>query len=140
MRHARLIPLLLVAAFAACDRPRAPDPRLMVQRVMRGMFVYPGSQITSMSAGEDAAQATLSSPDSVAAVTRWFREALHLNGWALQSDVTAADSSISMVAMKGPRPLWLTFRANVGAAGTSYTMIGAVVAEGDSLQVKDSVK
>ena len=140
MRHVRLMPLLLVAGLVACDRPRAPDPRLMVQRVMRGMFVYPGSQITSMSAGEDAAQATLFSPDSVARVTRWFRGALRLNGWTLQSDMTAADSSISIVAMKGPRPLWLTFHPNIGAAGTSYTMIGAIVAEGDSLRMKDSVK
>jgi hypothetical protein len=42
--------------------------------------------------------------------------------------------------MKGTRPLWVTLRPNVGAAGTTYTVIGAVVAEGDSLRVADSAK
>jgi len=140
MRHARFVLLLLLAGPSACDRRRAADPRPMVQKAMHGMFVYPRSVGISMAAGEDAAQITLTSPDSVGEVARWFRQALPLNGWLLQSDVTAGDQSVSIVAMKGARPLWVTLRPNSGAAGTTYTVIGAVVAEGDSLRIGDSLK
>ena len=140
MNQARLIPLLLLAGVIACDRRRAPDPRPMVQKAMHGMFVYPRSVAIDMAAGEDAAQITLTSMDSVGQVARWFREALPLNGWSLQSDLTGQDQSVSIVAMKGTRPLWVSLHPNVGGPGSTYTVIGAVVAEGDSLRVKDSVK
>ena len=139
MRHLRTVLLLLLAAGGACDRRRAPDPRLMVQRTLRGMFIYPGSVVVDMSAGEDAAQVTLTTSDSVEAVTGWFRRALELNAWVLQSDVTS-ERSVTIVAAKGQRPLWITLRPNVGGTGTTYTMIGALLAEGDSLRIRDSIK
>ncbi len=140
MRHAHTVFLLLLAGAVACDRRRAPDPRPMVQKTMRGMFVFPGSLTVDMSAGEDAAQVTLTTRDSVEAVTAWFRRALQLNAWVLQSDVTAQDRSVTIAAAKGPRPLWITLRPNVGGVGTTYTMIGALVAKGDSLRMSDSIK
>jgi len=140
MRHAPFVLLLLLAGPVACDRRRGPDPRPIIEKTMHGIFVYPRSVALTMAAGEDAAQITLATQDSVASVARWFREALPLNGWLLQSDVTANDGSISIVAMKGARPLWVTLRPNVGAPGTTYTVIGAVVAEGDSLRMADSLK
>lgn len=140
MRPTSLAFLVLLAGLGACDRRRSADPRAMIQKVMHGIFVYPRSVALNMSAGEDAAQITLTTVDPVGEVARWFRQALPLNGWALQSDVTANDSSVSMVAMKGVRPLWVTLRPNVGGPGTTYTVIGAVVAEGDSLRIADSVK
>jgi hypothetical protein len=140
MRTTSVLLLFTVGITVACDRRRSPDPRPMVQKAMHGMFVYPKSVAIEMAAGEDAAQITLSSPDSVGLVASWFRQALPLNGWQMQSDVTGQDHSVSIVAMKGARPLWVTLRPNVGAAGTTYTVIGAVVAEGDSLRVADSAK
>jgi len=140
MRTIALVLLVALGVVAACDRRRAPDPRPMVQKAMHGVFVYPNSVALEMAAGEDAAQITLSSPDSVGLVAGWFRQALPLNGWQMQSDVTGQDQSVSIVAMKGTRPLWVNLRPNVGAAGTTYTVIGAVVAEGDSLRVADSAK
>lgn len=140
MRPAPIMLLLVLTASLACDRRRAPDPRPMVQRAMRGVIVYPRSAAVNMTAGADAAQVTFSSPDSVATVARWFRTALQLNGWALQSDLTANDGSVSIVAMQDARPLWVTLRPNVGAPGTTYTVIGAVITEGDSLRMADSVK
>ena len=140
MRHVPIVFLLLVVGSLACDRRRPPDPRAMVQRAMRGLFIYPGSVTIDMAAGEDAAQVTLTALDSVAVVARWFREALRLNGWSLQSDLTANDHSIAIVATKGARPLWVTLHPNVGGPGTTYTLIGAVVATGDSLRLVDSLK
>lgn len=139
MRHVHTA-LVLLPLLAACERRRAPDPRPMVQKAMHGMFVYPRSTPIDVAAGEDAAQITLTTPDSVGVVARWFRAALPLNGWSLESDVTANDQSVSIAAMKGARPLWVTLRPNAGAAGTTYTVIGAAVAEGDSLRMVDSLK
>ena len=109
----------------------------MLRQALHGMLIYPRSTTVSMTAGEDAAQVTLSTADSVERVAGWFREVLRLNGWALQSDVTNRDRSIAIAATKGARPLWITLQPNVGAAGTTYSIIGAVVS-GDSVVVADS--
>ncbi len=101
----------------------------MVQKTMHGVLAYPMSIQVSASAGEDAAQVTMTSPDSVAKVADWFRRSLATNGWTLLSDVTTADGSTTMSASQGKRPLWITFRRNEGAPGTTYTVIGAVVAQ-----------
>jgi hypothetical protein len=134
----RLILLVIAtAAAAACERRRPPDPRPIVQQALSGIPVYPRSSDVEISAGEEAGQLTLSSVDSVSRVAEWFRRALALNGWSLQSDITNRDGSISISAMRGKRPLWLTLRPNVGGPGTTYTLIGAVVA-GDSVAVAES--
>ena len=59
-------------------------------------------------------------------VATWYRELLRLNGWELRADAVLNDGSISIYADSGKRPLWITLRANVGAPGTTYTLIGAV--------------
>ena len=107
----------------------------MVQRTMHGVLAYPLSIQVSVSAGEDAAQVTMTSPDSVPKVAAWYRRTLATNGWTLTSDVTSADGSTTISATQGTRPLWITFRRNEGAPGTTYTVIGAVVA-GDSVTAK----
>jgi hypothetical protein len=33
---------------------------------------------------------------------------------------------MTLYAQKGDRPLWITFRPNVGGPGTTYTMIGEI--------------
>ncbi len=140
MLRRSVVTVLLALAATACDRQRAPDPRPMVQKTLGPMFIYPSSTQLSMVAGEDAAQVTLTSVDSVARVARWFRQALVVNKWNLQSDVTAQDGSVSILATKGDRPLWLTLKPSVGGAGTTYSLIGAVPTTADTLQRRDSVK
>jgi hypothetical protein len=122
---------------AACERRQEADPRAMVQKAMQGVLVYPLSTEVGIAAGADAAQVTLATVDSVGKVAGWFRRALLSNGWTLVSDVTNADGSIAMSATQGKRPLWITLHANVGAPGTTYTVIGAVVAQ-DSAAAADS--
>lgn len=117
--------LTLVLLAAACERRQPPDPSAMVRKALAGVMAYPSSSQVSASAGADAAQLTLSTPDSLSRVAGWYRQFLATNGWTLQSDVTTADS-IAIVAQKGSRPLWLTLRSNVGAPGTTYTLISAV--------------
>jgi hypothetical protein len=129
--------LLLLAAVVACNRPQPPDTRAMVRKSLHGVLVYPRSTLLDAASGTDAAQLTLASLDSAATVATWFRNALNLNGWALQSDVTNADGSITITAQKGRRPLWVTLRPNVGGPGSTYTIIGADVA-GDSASGADS--
>lgn len=107
----------------------------MVQKAMQGVLVYPLSSEVGIAAGADAAQVTLTSADSIGKVARWFRQALLANGWTLVSDATNPDGSISMSATQGKRPLWITLHPNVGAPGTTYTVIGAVV---DSAAAVDS--
>ena len=140
MLRRSVFPVLLALVATACDRQRAPDPRPMVQKTLRDMLVYPYSTQVSMTAGVDAAQITLTSVDSAAKIAKWFRQALVLNGWALQSDVTGQDGEVSILATKGDRPVWITLRPNVGGPGTTYSMIGALPTAADSLQRRDSVK
>ena len=140
MRQSLSLLLVVLTGASACERRHPPDPRPMVQKAMHGVLVYPRSLVVGMEAGEDAAQITLATEDSVGEVASWFRQALTLNHWTLQSDVTGADGSVSIAATRGNRPLWITLRPNVGAPGTTYMVIGAVVAEGDSLRLQDSVR
>lgn len=135
MRSAFILPLLAVAA--ACSRPKPPDTGAMVRRSLHGVLMYPRSTLLDATSGTDAAQVTLTSLDSAATVAGWFRSALNLNGWALQSDVTNGDGSITITAQKGNRPLWVTLRPNVGGPGSTYTVIGADVS-GDSVTAADS--
>lgn len=125
------VPVLAVVLATACERRGAPDPRPLARRALAGVPVYPRSTEVSVTAGEDAAQLTMSSADSLGKVAAWFRRSLPLNGWSLQSDITTNDGSVSISARRGTRPLWLTLRRNVGAPGTTYALIGALV-EGDS--------
>jgi hypothetical protein len=41
---------------------------------------------------------------------------------------------VTLIAQKGERPLWITLRPNVGAAGSTYTMISEIPA--DTAQTK----
>ena len=54
-------------------------------------------------------------------------EALRLNGWQVRTDQLMADGSIALYADSGRRPLWITLRATVGAPGTTYTLVGAIL-------------
>ena len=137
----RSVPLLLALLVLAtgCDRDRETQrARGLVGRALQGALAYPGSAVVSFSAGEDAAQIELSTPASVQDVAAWYREALPLNGWEVQSDAADRSGAVTIYAEKGKRPLWLTLRANVGGPGTTYTLMGAVVepdstkANGDS--------
>ena len=140
MRQFIHVVLLVVVAAAACERRRrAPDPQEMVQQALHGVLVYPHSLQLGMAAGEEAAEVTLTTPDSIGQVAHWFREVLRLNRWELQSDVTGGDGSVSITAQRGKRPLWVTLRPNIGGPGTTYTIIGAVVVESDSLRLLDSL-
>ena len=135
MRLHHFAVIVAVTLVAGCERRQPPDPHAMVQKTMHGVLAYPMSVQVSVSAGEDAAQVTMTSPDSVAKVAAWYRRTLATNGWTLTSDVTGADGSTTMSASQGKRPLWITLRRNEGAPGTTYTVIGAVVA-GDSVTAK----
>ena len=139
MRRFLLVLLLAVAITAACERRRAPDPRPMVRQALRGVLVYPQSMQISMAAGEEAAQVTLTTMDSIGRVASWFRRTLMANQWTLESDVTGNDGSVSIAVLRGKRPLWITLRPNSGGPGTTYTIIGAVVVDADSLRLRDSL-
>ena len=129
--------MLALAAAPACNRPEPPDTRAVLRKSLHGVLVYPRSTLVDATSGTDAAQVTLTTLDSVGVVARWFRDELNLNGWALQSDVTSGDGSISITASQGSRPLWIMLRPNVGGPGSTYTVIGAAVS-GDSISVADS--
>lgn len=136
MRHTFIFLLFAVAA-TACNRPQPPDTRTMLRKSLHGVLVYPASTLVDVASGSDAAQVTLTTLDSASLVAGWFREALTLNGWTLESDVKSPDGSIAISASKGARPLWVTFKPNVGGPGSTYVVTGAVVS-GDSVSVPDS--
>jgi hypothetical protein len=119
--------LIVLALLAACDRPGDPArARVAASQALRGALAYPRSTPVTVAAGEEAAQLTLTSPDSLAAIADWFRRALPLNGWVIQRQGRGQGGEMTLYAQKGDRPLWITFRPNVGGPGTTYTMIGEI--------------
>ena|SRR5256885_862880 len=125
--------LALVVGLAACDRPSEKNPSETVYRALHGVLVYPRSVILQMEAGDSAGQVTLTTVDSLRGVTAWFRETFRLNHWTLQSDVTDRDSTVTLYAEQNGRPVWVRLHANVGGPGTTYTVIGGIVA-GDTVK------
>src|SRR2546427_129280 len=108
----------------------SPPPCLAAMVISRISLVDaapPRAPRGSVPAGSDAGQLELPSPDAVNTVAAWFRLALPMNGWTLQSDARAADGTVSIYAQKGTKPLWISLKPSVGAPGTTYTMIGAAV-------------
>jgi len=118
---------VLTCVVGACERRDQGASRAVLRQAMHGVLAYPRSALVSMTAGSDAGQMELTSPDAVDTVAQWFRLALPMNGWRLQSDAKGADGTVSLYAQKGAQPLWITLKPSVGAPGTSYTLIGAAV-------------
>jgi hypothetical protein len=124
----RALILLGCLTLAGCDRPQASDARQLASRALQGALSYPGSTIVSVSAGTDAAEVKLATGDPVDRVAEWFRQALTLNGWELRNEGKAAEGAITIYAeKKDGRPLWLTLKPNVGAPGSTYTLVGAII-------------
>ena len=125
--------ILICAALLGCERPGSPEKsRRLAGQALQGTLAYPRSTIVSVSAGDEAAQLVLSSPDSVSVVAKWFVQALSLNKWDVRRNITDQSGTVTIYAEQDKRPLWLTLRPNVGGPGTTYTMIGVIP--------KDSVK
>ncbi|HXO84719.1 MAG TPA: hypothetical protein VN803_04255 [Gemmatimonadales bacterium] len=125
--------VLVCAALLACERPGNPEQqRRLTGQALRGTLAYPRSTMVSVSAGEEAAQLVMSSPDSVGVIAKWFVQVLTLNKWDVQRNITDRNGTVTIYAEQEKRPLWLTLRPNVGGPGTTYTMIGVIP--------KDSVK
>lgn len=125
--------ILTCAALLACERPGSPEQtRRRAGQALQGTLAYPRSTMVSVSAGEEAAQLVMSSPDSVQVVSRWFVRALGMNNWDVKRNIADANGTVTIYAEQNKRPLWLTLRPNVGGPGTTYTMIGVIP--------KDSVK
>lgn len=130
----RRLPFVLVAVAAvlaapACERPASDRAqRRVASRALANMLAYPQSTVTSVSAGTEAAEVTLSAPAEADAIARWYRQTLVLNGWELTRDGRLADGSMIIHAVKEGRPLWVTVQP--GRAGaTTYTLIGVALEE-----------
>ena len=133
MRRSTLFIAIALLA-AGCNREQSnQDARALAARALRGALAYPQSTLVNLSAGSDAAELTFTSAAAAADVAQWYRRALSMNGWEVKSDQTGRDGAIAMYAEQGQRPLWLTVKPNVGGPGSTYTMIGAIVA-GDSIK------
>ena len=121
---------IVLALLAACERPGDSErARVATGRALSGTLAYPRSTPVTVAAGEEAAQLTMTSQDSLPVIVAWFRRALQLNGWVIQREATGPAGDVTLYAQKGDRPLWITLRANVGAVGTTYTMIGEIPAD-----------
>ena len=133
MPRAFILCALAAVSLAGCERRHEAESRAMAIRVLQGVLVYPGSSLTSIAAGTDAAQVRLSSPALPEAVATWYRQTLRLNGWDLKSDGKLPDGGITIYAEQGRRPLWITLHPTVGGTGTTYNLIGAQVV-GDTVK------
>src|SRR5438477_11532296 len=117
---------LLLVLCAACERPgERTSERELAAKLLSGVLAYPHSTLVGVSAGQDAAQATFTTPAPLPTVAAWYREALKLNGWQVVTDQAMADGSIASYADPGRRPPRLTVRATDGSPGTNYKLGGA---------------
>src|SRR6267378_3890911 len=81
--------VLVCAALLACERPGSPEQtRRLAGQALQGTLAYPRSTIVGISAGEEAAQLVLSSPDSVQVIAKWFVKALGMNNWDIKRNIT----------------------------------------------------
>ncbi|HXF95635.1 MAG TPA: hypothetical protein VNI61_05990 [Gemmatimonadales bacterium] len=130
MRTLILAGLLLLGA--GCERPseRGARERELAARVILEGLTVPGSTVVSYGAGDEAAEVVLTTGLAPAQVVAWYREAMRLNNWELRQESRAPDGSVTLYAESrdGRRPLWVRVRPNAGAAGTTYSVIGAEVA------------
>src|SRR5437660_12609728 len=117
MRNRLLLPILTVLSAVACHRDAQADKARVLNRALSFLFVYPASTLLGMTAGEDAGEARLTTTEPIGKVAGWFRLTLRLNGWTLESDVTAGDSLVTIYATNAQRPVWITLHANVGGPG-----------------------
>jgi len=124
---------LLLLLSASCERRHEADARAMAARVFQGVLVYPRSGVVNVAAGTNAAQVDLSAPDSADRVATWYRQVLRLNGWDLKSDAAGNAGAVTIYAEKGNRPLWITVSPNVGASGSTVSLVGAEV-QGDTIR------
>lgn len=126
---------LFLVALVACERPPSAgeQARRQAARILRGTLAYPQSTVVSLAAGDDAAEATLSTPSSPEAVADWYRQVLRVNGWELKQDAPGAGGDVTIYAERAGRPLWITVRRAADGPGTLYTLIGAAI-EGDSIR------
>jgi hypothetical protein len=128
--------VLFAAAFLtvlACDRPASDaEQQEFAARALKGVLTYPQSTVTSVSAGNEAAEVTLTTAAPPDAVADWYRQALVANGWEIKSDTRQPTGAVVIRAVKEASPLWVTLRPSMGGRGTTYTLIG-VVLEGDSI-------
>ena len=119
--------VFLVVALLACERPGSPErTRRVTGQALQGTLAYPRSTMVSVSAGDEAAQLVMSSPDSVEVIARWFVRVLGMNNWEVKRNLTDRSGTVTIYAEQNTRPLWLTLRPNVGGPGTTYTMIGVI--------------
>jgi hypothetical protein len=126
MSRAALLLSVAVVFAVACERPaERTHEREFAAKVMTGLLAYPRSSLVDVSAGQDAAQVTLSTPAPPDEVATWYRRMLRLNGWDLVNDGLMGDGSVSIYAEKGKRPLWIRLKGSGGGSGTTYTLIGA---------------
>ena len=135
MSRPRVLVFALLA-IAACERPsERQEARAIAARALRNVLAFPRSTIVSVDAGPEAAQVVLTTPSSVEVVATWYRQFLQLNRWDLRSDQVGTDGTISMYAADtAGRPLWITLKTNVGAPGTTYTLIGAALGDSSVVQ------
>ena len=119
--------VLICAGLIACERPGSPEQtRRLAGQALQGALSYPRSTVVSVSAGEEAAQLVMSSPDSVSVIAKWFVQALSLRRWDVKRTIADKSGTVTIYAEQDKRPLWLTLRPNVGGPGTTYTMIGVI--------------
>ena len=117
----------VLALLTACERPGSvQETRQRTSQALSGALAYPRSSPVTASAGEEAAQLVMTSPDSVTVVARWFLEALPLNHWDVKRTVSDRSGTVTIYAEQGKRPLWLTLRPSTGGPGTTYTMVGVI--------------
>jgi hypothetical protein len=118
--------LLIVIGFAGCKRRGdSTEARTKAAEALRGVLAYPRSSLLAVSAGSEAAELTLSSPDSVGQVVAWYRQMLPLNRWTIRVDTRDRAGTATIYAEQERRPLWITLQSN-SSAGTTYKLVGVL--------------
>jgi hypothetical protein len=109
----------------ACGPERPKMPRLA--DALPNLPLPPNPTFVSRSGGPDALQISLRTPESMEAVTAYYRRVLRKDGWTLVNDAKDQEGAVVLYAQQKGPPLWVRIRPAADGAGTLVDLTGAVV-------------
>lgn len=117
-----LRPLFLTLALAACAEPKK---QATISETIPNLPLPPNGELLTSEGGEEALKLHFRSAEQPGAVADYYRGVLSRAPWSLVSDVTTADSVVSLYAEQAGPSLWVTVRKADGAAGSFIDIAGA---------------
>ena len=124
-----------IVGLVGCSGDSEPEVEPPVDLVFQGVPVLPLSTVVGQSGSASAVQTDLFAPAHPDSAAGWYRRRLIALDWEIESDNRTPDGVTTIYATRDGPPLWVILRPNGSVAGTSYSMIGALI---DTVRVNEA--